>query len=174
MKTENVLSALRVFAWIGMIGSAINCGSQIISFGVSCVNSVAARQIPGVEQDLSTLLEYDFRLYLGAMSFVIALSVMYVYLWYALIRLLSKINLENPFTLEVAKQLNTIGVSLFSIWVVGFIGSKMVEHVSKRMGEPLAIIDVANEMLFTAGIVYLVSQIFKHGVELQQEQDLTI
>lgn len=41
------------------------------------------------------------------------------------------------------------------------------------MEEPLDVIKSSDEFRFIAGIVYTISQIFKHGVELQQEHDLT-
>lgn len=173
-KTEKVLSVLRVLAWMAMIGYAVNLGSQVICFGVSFTNPAASKQIPGIDQNLLKLLQYNFRFYVFAMSFVIALSAMFVYLWYVVITLLSKLNIKSPFTFEVSKKLEKIAYWLFAIWLVGFIGENYVDWLSKSMGEQLNIIKVANEFLFTAGIVYIISQIFKHGIEIQEETNLTI
>ena len=174
MKSEKILLVLRVLAWIALVGYAVNLGSQIISFAVSFVNPVASEQIPGVAQNLSDLQQDNFPHYVSAMSFVIALSAMFVHLWYTVITLLSKLNIKSPFTFEVSTKLENIAYSLFTIWVVSFIGENYVDWIAKGIDKPLSIIEDGNEFLFTAGIVYIISQIFKRGIELQQEQELTI
>lgn len=54
------------------------------------------------------------------------------------------------------------------------IGNGYFDFISKRTG-----IDLVNhfnhgEYFFMAGIVYIISQIFKRGVELQEENELTV
>jgi len=173
-KTEKILIVLQVLAWMGVAGYAINFGSQLISFVVSVVYPGASKQIPGVEQNVEGLLNYGSRYYLYAMSFVIVVSAMYVSLWYQVATLLSKLNINSPFTIQVAKKIETIAWQLFSIWLVGFIGGNYIDWLAKKMGQPLNILSVGNEILFTAGIVYIISQIFKHGIEIQEENLQTI
>ena len=173
-RTEKILSVLRVLAWLGVIGYAVNLGSQLICFAVSFTNPVASKKIPGVAQDLANLLNYNLWFYVLAMSFVIALSAMFVCLWYQVMTLLSKLNIRSPFTSMVSKKLEMIAWWLFAIWVVGFIGETYANWLSKRLGERLNIINIQDEFLFTAGIVYIISQIFKHGIEMQEEYQQTI
>ncbi len=173
-RTEKILAVLRVLAWMGLIGYAVNLGSQLICFVVSFTNPVASKQIPGVAQDLVNLLHYNLRFYVWAMAFVIALSAMFVCLWFQVMTLLSKLNIRNPFTSQVSKKLEKIAWWLFAIWIVGFIGECYADWLSKRMGERLSIISIQDEFLFTAGIVYIISQIFKHGIEIQEENLQTI
>ncbi len=173
-RTEKILSVLRVLAWMAMIGYAINLGSQLFSFIVSFFNPVAAKQIPGTGPNLENLMYYDFGWYVYAMSFVMIISAMLVYLWLVVIKLLTKLNLETPFTFEVAEKLERIAYWLFAIWVAGVLGENYVHWISKRMGQELNIVHAVNEYLFTAGIIYIISQIFRHGVELQEENQQTI
>ena len=173
-KTRTVLIVLRVLAWLGVFGIALNLGSQVISFIVSFTNPVASKQIPGIPQNLFNLLKYDFRSYAYAMSFVIALSAMFLYVWYQVTMLLTNLNIKNPFTAQVSRKLEGIAYGLLAIWGVGFIGEQYVAWLSKRMGDPLNIITVKGEFLFIAGIVYIISQIFKYGIELQEENQQTI
>ncbi|MFN0213982.1 MAG: DUF2975 domain-containing protein [Saprospiraceae bacterium] len=174
MKTKTILSVLCVLAWLGVVGYAVKLGSQAISFGVSFLNPVAAEKIPGTAQNLTALLQHDFWQYVCVMSLVIAVSAMSLSLWYSVSMLLTKLNVDSPFTAKVSKKMERIAYSLLSIWIVSFIGEKYVNWLSKTMDNPLDIINASSESLFTAGIVYIISQIFKRGVELQQEQDLTI
>lgn len=173
-KTEKILIAMRVLAWLGMVGYAVNCGSQAICFAVSFSNPVAAKKIPGITPNLSGLLTYNFGFYVVAMLLIIALSAMFVYLWYQVIALLSKLSIESPFTGQVSQKLERIAYWLFSIWAVSFIGKVYADWLSKRMGEQLNIFTAANEFLFTSGIVYIISQIFKRGIEIQEENQQTI
>ena len=173
-KTEKILTVLRVLAWMGVIGYAVNLGSQVICVVVSFANPAASKQIPGVAHNLLNLQQYNFRFYALAMAFVIALSAMFVYLWYQVSTLLSKLNIKSPFTIEVSKKLEKIAWWLFAIWVVAFIGESYADWLSKNMGEQLNIIKVENEFLFTAGIVYIISQIFRHGIEMQEENQQTV
>jgi len=173
-KTEKILTVLHILAWIAMIGYAINCGSQVITFVVSLINPDTTKQIPGVVQNLFNLHQSDNTHYVSAMSFVIALSAMSVNLWYLVITLLSKLNINSPFTIDVTRKLEKIAYCLLAIWVVGTIGENYVDWVSKRIGEQLDIISAGNEFLFIAGIVYIISQIFRRGIEIQEEINQTI
>jgi hypothetical protein len=173
-KTEKILSVLLILAWMGMIGYAINFGSQVICFIVSFTNPAASKKIPGISQNLLNLLQYNFLFYELAMCFAITLSAMFVYLWYQVTMLLSNLNIKSPFTFEVSKKLEKIGYWLFAIWIVGFIGENFINWLSKDMGEQLQIITIGNEFVFTAGIVYIISQIFKRGIEIQEENEQTI
>ena len=172
-KTEKILWVLRILAWIAMIGYTINLVSQIICLVISFKNPEAAKQIPGVVNLLSLLL-HNFRYYVIAMAFVIILSAMSVYLWHLVITLLSKLNLKSPFTIQVSQKLEKIAYWLFAIWVVHFIGKKYVDWISQSVGEQQDIITIGNEFLFIAGIVYIISQIFRHGIEMQEENQQTI
>ena len=173
-KTERILIAMRVIAYIAMIGYSINCGSQAISLAVSLINPAASKQIPGITQNLSSLYQNDLVHYVISVSFVILLSAMYVYLWIMVIALLSKLNIDNPFTVEVSNKLERIAYLLFAVWIISFVGEDYIRWLSKEMGEKLDIIKSSNELLFTSGIVYIISQIFKRGVEIQEENQQTI
>jgi len=174
-KTEKILTVLRFLAWIAMIGYSINFGGQIICFVISFTNPEGAKQIPGVVQNLVSLLHYNFTFYVVAMLFVMILSVMSAYLWQLVISLLSKLNLQSPFTIQVSRKLELIAYWLFATWTVGYTGTKYVDWISQSMGvEQLRIIPIGNDFLFIAGIVYIISQIFRRGVEIQEENQQTI
>ena len=123
---------------------------------------------------LLSLYHYDLMHYVISVSFVILLSAMYVYLWIMVIALLSKLNINSSFTVEVSKKLERVAYLLFAIWIINFTGDDYVLMAVKRDGEKLDIIKSSNELLFTSGIVYIISQIFKRGVEIQEENQQTI
>ena len=173
-RTEKILLGLRFITWIAMLGYSIECGCQIISVIVSFYNPVTAKQIPGINQDLFNILQHDRWYYMYAMVFVIGLSALKVHVWYYVIDLLAKFNLSNPFSIEVMKKLERISYDLFSIWGISVLAKLYIRWVSDKTGERLDIINVGGEFLFIAGIVYIVSQIFRRGIEIQEENQLTV
>jgi hypothetical protein len=173
-RTIKILVVLRVLAWMAMIGYAINLGSQVICLAVSMVNPEATIKIPGVGQNLFNLLHYSFKYYWYAMFFVLAYSAMLVYFWNLVISLFSKLSLSNPFTLEVSGKLEKLAYWLIAIWVVSGIGKIYIAWLSGIMKEQLNVLQDTNDLLFTAGIIYLISQIFRRGIEIQEENQQTI
>ncbi len=85
--------------------------------------------------------------------------------------------MENPFTMEVARSLEKISYILLNIWILGFIASTFSfwltnqnEILPNSLQEALG----SKGFLFMAGLLFIVSQIFKRGVELQSENELTV
>jgi hypothetical protein len=167
MKTENVLSVLRVLAWILLAGYAINFASQLFRFGWKLFNPLELNEVVSSEADVLWA-------YVRVMSFVLILSGMFVYLWYLITNLLSGINLSNPFTPEMVKKLEGVAYLLFNIWLVSMISHQVTKSITLSTDTSLDVVQVSTEWLLIAGIVYIISQVYKHGVALQQEQDLTI
>lgn len=173
-KTEKILIVMTVLAYLAMIGFSIECGSQLVSFFVSFKDPALAKKLYYVNESWAKLRQYNDWFFICAMSLVILISAIKVSVWYLIIQLLSKLNLRNPFSIEVARKLQTISYQLLSVWVLGVIGKLFIEWASKKTGETLEAIGVADEYFFIAGIVYIISQIFMRGIELQEENQLTV
>ena len=173
-KTERILSVLRVIAWIAMVGYAFVFGSQLISFLVTLKYPAASKQFEGVAQNFSNLFQFSLPYYVIALIIIIISSGMLVYLWLMIVMLLTKLNIKSPFTIQVAGRMERIAYWLFVIWIFGFIGKDYAGWLTKTMGEQITITNLENAYLFSAGIVYIMSQIFKQGIEIQEENAKTI
>ena len=91
--------------------------------------------------------------------------------------LLLKLNLEKPFSTFVSAQITKMSYLTLSIGLISYIASE----IAKKMGqtgyeiEPLNQFWVDSEaFILMAAIVYVIALIFKKGVELQSENELTI
>jgi hypothetical protein len=86
---------------------------------------------------------------------------------------LSKFKLADPFTAEVAGRLEKISIVAFGTWVVTMIYNAhnwlLVKRTGEVMGEWLS-----GEFIFLVGIVYIFAQVFKRGVEIQSENEMTV
>lgn len=170
--TGQILMVLKVLAWVAFIGYAIEAGAIILSFLVSLANSEAARNLyKGL--DLYDLSQLDFLQYAGSVSFLVALAIMKSSVWYLVIKTLTRINLENPFKMKVARLLEQISYSLLGIWIVGMISSGYAAWLEKTTGQAFGT-EVSGEFIFVAGVVFVISQVFKRGVEIQTENELTV
>ena len=171
-KTTRVLTVLKVLAWMAFIGYLVQCVSQIISFGVSFFNPQAAKNIYGTS--FYDLYNYSQQYFIYAMSFLIALSAMHSYVWYRVAGLLTNLNLQDPFSRNVARALEEIGIQLLGIWIVSVIAQQSVGWIARHSGIHLDKFHAVHEYLFIAGIVYIISQVFKRGIEIQEENELTV
>lgn len=96
------------------------------------------------------------------------------YVWYRIARMLTNFNLKEPFSRGVARTLEEVGIQLLGIWTVSIIAEQSISWISKNSGIHLERFHAVNEYLFIAGIVYIISQVFKRGIEIQEENELTV
>ena len=172
--TETILTVLKVLAWIVFIGLCINCGSQIIAFVLGFIKPDWTKNMYNVDENWFKLKEQSDWVYVCAMSLIIAVSAFKAYIWYILIDLLTQLNLQSPFTMEVAKKLESIAYQLLVVWIASSIGNGFFEGLEKRGMGVINRLEEADQFLFIAGIVFVISQIFKRGIEMQEENELTV
>jgi Protein of unknown function (DUF2975) len=173
-QTKTILTVLKYLALIGAIGFSIECGSQIISFIVSFYNPEYGTKFYKVNPKLFELYNFKKGYFIGVMSLTIAFSAIKAFIWYYIFDFLKKLSLKNPFTNEISHKIQKTSYLLFDLWVVSIIGNNYMKFVSEN-----SMIDLVNnfnygEYFFMAGIVYIISQVFKRGVELQEENELTV
>ena len=98
---------------------------------------------------------------------------MKAFVFFLAIKILSKVKLVNPFKIEVARILESIVYVLLGTWFIAMLTNAHTSWLLKKTGE-LHGDWVATEFIFMAGLVFIISQVFKRGVEIQSENDLTI
>ena len=105
----------------------------------------------------------------------IAVTALKALVWYVVFELLSKLKLQTPFSIEVEKKLERIACLLLGVWIVSSIFWKTYTYyLSQSTCIQLPAINNGDEYLFMACIIYIISQVFKRGIEIQEENDLTV
>jgi len=171
-RTFQILTVMRILAWVAFVGFMIEGGAVLVSYVVSVVNPDAAKNLyKGL--DLYSLRQFNGWHYTGTVSFIVALSLMKAYVSYLVIKTLSKMNLSNPFTMEVSKKMEKISYVLFEIWIVSMAKNAHTGWLLKATGEVQGEW-VNGDFILMAGLVFVLSQIFKRGVEIQSENELTV
>ena len=171
-KTETILQVMNVLTWIVFIGLLIQGGSILFSYVVGFFNpEVSGKLYPGL--DFSSLKETDFRQYTAVVSFIVVLYGLKAYTAYLVIMIISKINLTSPFSKTIADLIEKISYVLFEIFIISVIFNEYSKWLDKSY-----IIESENvnsiEVLFLAGIIYIIAQVFKKGIEIQSDNELTI
>lgn len=163
---------MNVLAWVTFIGLLIKAGAILISYGVSITNPEGAKDLYlGV--NLYTLRQLNFWQYTLLVSFMIALELLKSYIAFLVIKVLSKIKLANPFTIEISNLLERISYFIFGTWIIAVLYNAHTRWLVKRIaGVPENLI--SEEFIFLAGVVFVFAQIFKKGVEIQSENELTV
>lgn len=171
-RTEQILTVMPILAWVAFIGFLIEAGIIVVSYGVSCFNPDAAKNLyRGL--DLYNLRQFNFWYYTLSVSFMVALSIMKSWVSLLVIKTLSKFNLKNPFTMEVARRLEKVSYVAFGTWLVTMLSNVLTAWLMKITDE-LHGNWISGEFIFEIGLVFIISQVFKRGVEVQSENDLTV
>jgi hypothetical protein len=162
MKTKSLLIILNVLTWIVFVALLIKAGAMLFLYGYSLIKpEVAGHLYKGL--NMLDLRQTDFLRYSALSIGFASLPAIQAYIAHIMIGIFTKMNLESPFTLETADRLRTISLLILGLWVATF--------VTKLLGGTLSL---TTDHLFMAGLTFLISEIFRRGVDMQSEQELTV
>ncbi|WP_312768018.1 DUF2975 domain-containing protein [Epilithonimonas sp.] len=167
---------LYAIAWIIFVGLSIEAGGLIVNFVFHLYNPEI---IKNLYQKLDLIQMYKESRYnfFSVYSLILIISILKAVLFYTVIRLMHKMNLSKPFSAFVAKQISLISYYTLSIGFISYIARQFVKNLNHHGSVPDSLnqfwVD-SEAFIFTGAIIYIIAQIFKRGVELQEENDLTV
>ncbi len=172
MNAKQILEILKVLSWIVFIGLCIKTGAMFISFFVSLfINADGASDLY-MGLNLSELLAFNQGQYVVMAGLIIFLSGLKAYLFYQVIRIISKLNMANPFNEDIANLIAKLsGISL-QIGITAIIINMYAKWLLKQVH--FVYEGGGTEFLYLAGILFVIAVIFKRGMEIQAENDLTV
>jgi hypothetical protein len=173
MTTKQVLEILKVVAWIIFIGLCIKTGAMVISVFISLfVNSKAAKDLySGL--DLSQIYALGLWHYVIMVFLIVIVSGLKAFLFYQVAKITSKINITHPFSVEVERVISKMSEIALQIGIISIITHVYSKWLLKQ-NIHFTFEGESTEFLFLAGILFVIAVIFKRGIELQSENDLTI
>jgi len=106
MKSKNnfVFIVLNIVAWLIFVGLSIEAGGLIVNFIFSIFKPEMVHNLYQ-KMDLSELYNKSQWAFYGMYSFVLIISLLKCILFYIVIMLLLKLNLEKPFNAFVSTQI---------------------------------------------------------------------
>ncbi|MGB6269286.1 MAG: DUF2975 domain-containing protein [Olleya sp.] len=173
MKTKQILDIMKIVSWIIFIGLCIKAGALIISFFVSLLVNPEAASNLYLGLNLSEIYNSNKTYYIITVLYIISIAALKAYLFYWVIKIFLKINLEQPFSLAVGRLINTISYIALSIGLTNLFANAYAEWLVNK-GINYRLTFESSEFLFLAGILFVIGLLFKRGIEMQQENELTI
>lgn len=163
---------MNVLAWIVFIGCMVEAGGILFGWVYSFWQPLAANDI-FPHQDYHLLRDFSLPQFSVAVFLTAAVMLFAGYTAYLVILVLSRIKLSNPFTMDIALRLERISYFLVATWVVAMLKDIHSHWLEDRV-PGLKVATFSGDFIITAGIVFVFAQIFKKGVELQTENELTV
>ncbi|WP_378179513.1 DUF2975 domain-containing protein [Aquimarina sp. SS2-1] len=173
METKQVLNLMKIVSWIIFLGLCIKLGAILFSGIISLFINKEATQNLYLGLDLSSLYDFSVNYYASILSFLIAIAGMKAYLFYLVIKIFSKINFDKPFTNTISKLISSIGYISLYTGLLAYLAHNYSKWLLKK-GAEFRLDWGSAEFLFMAGIVFVIVFIFKRGVEIQFENELTV
>jgi len=178
MSTTNnfVFKALRIVAWVIFVGLCIESGGLIVNFIFSLYKPEFVQNLYQ-KLDLSEMYERGKWAFFSMYSFILVISILKAVLFYIVIILVSKIDLSKPFNSFVSRQISQISYYTLSIGLISYIArqsSKNLQHhgfVTDNLNQFWA---DSQAFVLMAAVIYVIATIFKKGIDIQNENDLTV
>jgi len=180
IKTTQILKVLLILSWILFIGVCIEAGGCIFSAAYTLlINPINAAHF-WEGNDLSGLYKYDPGHFMAETLLISIAGVLKALMFYLIVKILhdKKLDMAQPFSNEVRRFILSMaalafGIGLFTHWGVKYTewlvkkGVSMPDTQHLHLGGP----DV---WLFMGVILFVIAQIFKRGIEIQTENELTV
>ena len=175
--TSNIVfTALKVVAWIIFVALCIEAGALLVNFVYSIFKPEIVAHLYQ-KLDLSDLYEQSQSAYYGMYSFILFIAILKAALFYVVIALVSKFDLAKPFNEFVSKKISTISYYALSIGLISHIGrqlAKNMEHHGIDTNNLNPFWADSQAFILMAAVIYIIATIFKKGIEIQTENDLTV
>lgn len=179
-RTTQVLKVLYVLSWIIFIGVCIEAGGSIFSaFYTLVINSFNARTF-WVGNDLSGLYEYGREYFFTETMLISITAVLKACIFYLIIKILhdKKLNMSQPFNTEVGRFIFRTSFLALLIGLFTWVGVQYTEWLIQQGVKMPEIhylrLGGADVWLFMGVILFVIAQIFKRGIEIQTENELTV
>ena len=179
-KTDYAFIALNVISWIIFIGLCFEAGAIIFNaFFTLFYNPFGTGKLWDV-MNLSELYNYNQSWYVTIVSLIIITAVLKALMFYLIVKIFhdKKFDLSHPFNEPVRKFIVKIawlalGIGLFSFWGAKDTGNFVLEGVNMPDIQHLNL-GGADVWLFMGVVLLVIGRVFKKGIEIQNEIDLTV
>ena len=171
MKTEKLLKIMKFFSWLAFIGLMIKAGAILFTYFLSINNAEVSKDLyEGM--NLFEYREYSFIQYSFIIGYKILLYATEAYIAFLVIKLLQKLNIKQPFNLDVQHFMQQISKGIFYLWIIAIVHNTHMQLIGKKNNFEMDLF--SSDFVFLSVIIFIFAQIVKRGIEIQSENDLTI
>jgi hypothetical protein len=175
-QNDFIFKALTVIAWIIFVGLCIEACALLVNFIYSLYNPVVLKNLYQ-KLDLSEMYNRSTAAYYSIYTFILVIAFLKAGLFYDVIKLVSKLDLNRPFSSFVSKQISSISYTTFAIGLISIVARQTANNLSHKGFDVNRLNDFwvdSQAYILMAGVIYAIATIFKRGIEIQNENDSTI
>lgn len=176
-KTNSIVFIiLLVISWLIFAGLGIEAGGLLVNFFFSLYKP---EFLPNLYQklDLTDLYKSSAMAFYIVYAFIISIAVLKTVLFYIVVRLMHKMDLRKPFDSFVARHILLMSYFTIAIGLLSLIARKTTDSLIQQgfTANNLNFFWVDSQAFILMGaVIYIIATIFKKGVDLQNENDLTV
>ncbi len=168
-----ILWLVKLFFWIIFIGLCIKTGALMVSTGVSLFVNPAATADLYMGLDLSAVWERSQQVFILYSSTYILLHALQAYIGYLIVSITLKLRSDRPFSHDIALTIEKISQTSLIAGITAIFGHGISQWLL-RQNVSTPIEWAYAEILFFGGVVYFIAEVFRRGVLLQEENELTV
>ena len=176
-KTNNfVFIGLHIVAWLIFVGLSIEAGGLLVNFFFSLYKPEFVQNLYQ-KLDLIEMYEDSKWAFFGIYSFILSISILKACLFYIVIMLMHKIDLSKPFNTFVSGQISQISYFTLSIGLLSYIARQLAKNLMHHGFVPDSLNQFwadSQAFILMGAVIYIIATIFKKGVDIQNENDLTV
>jgi hypothetical protein len=171
-----IFKALTIIAWVIFVALCIEACALLVNFIYSLFNPVVLKNLYQ-KLDLSEMYNRSTAAYYSIYTFILVIAFLKAGLFYDVIKLVSKLDLNRPFSSFVSKQISSISYTTFAIGLISIVARQTANNLSHKGFDVNRLNDFwvdSQAYILMAGVIYAIATIFKRGIEIQNENDSTI
>ena len=173
---QPTLMLITVVIWSIFIGLCIQAGTLLFTFTYSFFKPTVAKDLHEGLNLYPLFLEEGW-FYIGIVALILGLAFLKTQLFYTMIRILLKIDLIHPFSMEISRKIGTLSYIAFEIGMFLILSNAFAGWLVKRgfdMDRLQTYLSGTFEFLLLSALLFAIAQVFKRGVEIQNENELTV
>lgn len=176
-KTNNfVFWSLYIVAWLIFVGLSVEAGGLVVNFFFSLYKPEFVQNLYQ-KLDLIQMYKGSRLAFFGIYSFLLIISILKACLFYIVIRLMHKMDLLKPFNNFVSRRISQISYYTLLIGLLSYIARQLTKTLMHHGFVP----DNLNQFwadsqafILMGAVIHIIATIFKKGVDIQNENDLTV
>lgn len=175
-RDDLIWKAIQTICWLLFAGFCIQTGTLLFNYIYSLFKPIATHNLH-LGLDLSELYTASKVVYSLTFVVIITLSGLKAYLLYLALSLFKTLNLSKPFSSDIQAIIAKITYYTFTIGIVSIIAQ---QHIRKLRAEGfntglvMRYMNDGGAYLVMAAILFVIALIFRRGIDLQNENDLTV
>lgn len=179
--TRQILKVLHILSWIIFIGLCIEAGGTAVNtFITLAVNPLGSNNFWKGADYLSSLYNFDSGHFFAITLTMTIVAVLKAIMFYFIVKMFmdKKLSMSQPFSLDLRRFILKLAYLALAIGLFSRCGFEYSEWLTEQGMQSANLQSIhiagADVWLFMAVILFVIVQIVKRGIEIQNENDLTI